>query len=217
MMKKKNSSIFLVVFAGVFLFSMACQSVQVPFLSTPTPSSTITPTATSTPTITPSPTVPPIPNISNAALALMDLPKGFEVIPNPPAATETEKFYGYVDTKSFQIIMGTSIAVMTDDDRIGFDLMLNNPDMLIELFAAEDMKFSNARPIEGMDIYGDKSSGFMADTNIDGLQMVAEFFVMREKNVGGIFINLHRVNKPGAVTTEEVVAILVQKIASVLK
>lgn len=108
---------------------------------------------------------------------------------------------------------------MNNEERISFDLMLNNPDTLIEAlaFQSNDAKFTNILPISGLDSYGEASAGFIADTDLQGVKVVAEFFIMRNKNLGVFLMNFHRPSKPAVISIEELARILDGKVVEIVK
>jgi hypothetical protein len=108
---------------------------------TATPTNTLTPKPTRTPTSTPTPTS----EKSWTSLWLEDLPPGFMEIPaddfadaiGDEAGGDSFTFddaFMFVDIEHFNILVGFTISVPTTMDQVGFDLLVNQPDIMADLF-----------------------------------------------------------------------------------
>jgi hypothetical protein len=211
---------FTIILLAVFTFlavSIACSGVNnLPFIATPTftstPTSTPTLIPTSTPTFTPTATL--LPKFSAVSLQQEDLPAGFQLVPNDMSHPDTQEFYAFANAKNFQIISGGSMLIATQTDQLGFEMMLNNPDILLQVIAAGDKssEFKNIVDIPEMDKFGDMSKGFSADVNTKGLVMKADFFFVEKGTMGAFILSMYRPGKSPSMTIQEMAKILSERL-----
>jgi hypothetical protein len=197
-MNSRFSRLFGLFAIWFALVSLACNA-QNSLLATPTPAATFTPTATLTPTLL------PMPDFKNAVLKSADFSADFRVLPNLPPNGVNQASYGFINAKKFQIIYGSSVPILSEQDNLGFEVMVNNPDMLMKATETETkVELKNIKTISGMDRFGDISSAFTAKTNIKNIPVQADFFIMRKGTLGTIVFSVYKIGSIPTISIQEI-------------
>ncbi len=176
---------------------------------TDTPTATPTPTATEkpidtpahTPTPTPSPTGPlsvptPSPDLSRAVLTEEDFPSGFsEMSPEEmgisPEDLSQENFtiesmFVFFSEQQLEFVMGFTALVPSEAEQAGFDIILNQPDILLALFISGmgTVDILEQEELTGLDDIGDSAAGVTVVANMQGIPMRIDLVVFRRDIVG---------------------------------
>lgn len=178
----------------------------------PTPTPTYTPTPTSlptpspTPTLTPTPTdIPtsaptPLPDFSGAVLTKEDIPFGFEEVSfsDVYTAEEFEQFESFFAFGRFrgghvELIMGYTMLLDSRSDRSGFTMMLDNPELMAEMFAAGIGVGETVEQEELSDVddIGDESSGVAMVIDAEGSLVHIDIIIFRRDILGAIVVSIY--------------------------
>ena len=224
MKTQRTSIIVLLAMLALLAASMACSAASnLPFLATPTPTNTSTPIPTSTPTLTSTPlftpTATPLPDFSAVILKLEDLPAGFQSVPSQPANPDTQTLFSFVNIQEFQILSGASMLIVDPTDALGFDAMLNDPNLMMQGIAsgANSSAFRDMQILPGMDNFGEASKGFTAVTELNNIMMQADFFIMKKGGVGLIATSFYKIGTTPPVSMQEIAKILAGRFDGISK
>lgn len=198
---------------------------------TPTPTDTPTPTLTPTPTNTPTPsrtptiTPTPLPDISGAVLTLEDLPPGFEELRPEELGLETEDLSEgglaiqnatvFLDVDNFTFLMGFNALLGTPLERAGFELLLDDPDLLLDSFVSG---MGNAEVLEREELpelrnaVGESSTGVALTADIEGLRWRMELLVFRRDTVGIFLLLMYTEGEEPAVSIGDLGQLLDERI-----
>ena len=181
--------------------------------NTPRPTSTPVPattpksgTATPRPTVqatrqTPAPTATVVDD-SDQLLRLQDLPPGFqridpmamglseEALASSPVAIES--VFAFASPEGTEFIGGGTTRLATFFDRIAFDLMLSNPELITSLVLSnlENVTLTGLQDM-GLPLIGDNSKGLTVVVEVDEVQMRANLILFRKGSQGVALAQLY--------------------------
>ncbi len=210
---------------------------------TPEPTNTPEPTATPKLMATRKPTAKPTatkvkvegPDLTGAELVLSDLPEGFEEISESDLAAMNmsvedlnasmssgfqqatmHNFTAFLEPSNFQMVMGMLMSPLTSMEKAGFDVILEDPDQVVKLFAGGLAGNSEVSAIEGLDKFGDASIGVTALMPSDPISMRMDMTIVRRGEVIEMILLLYRDGKVPDVTVGDLAQILDDRLAEVL-
>lgn len=204
-MKTKNRIAFKLLLAVTVFATLGCGGISQLF-PTPTPAPTSTPTVTSspTPTLTPTATLTPtpMPDISTARIFLEELPAGFEELPpddfrgSPITAGENtwqpEETFVFVNAKKFQMIIGMNFFAADQMDRVGFDIAVNQPNMILKQIVNE-IGTENVREekiLDGLQDVGDERVAMTMIADMESVTTHVEILLFRRDIIGGMIVSI---------------------------
>lgn len=216
--------------ASPTLVSQAGTPTQTP-TNTPRPTSTPVPTRTPAATATPRPTATrsaPTPTAtivddSDQLLRLRDLPSGFqridpmemglseEALASSPVAIES--IFAFANPEVSEFIGGGTTRLATFFDRIAFDLMLSNPELITSLVLGnlENVTLSGLQDM-GLPLIGDNSKGLTVVAEVDGVQMRANLILFRKGSQGVALGQLYPNEEKPAAVVSDLAKIMVQRV-----
>jgi hypothetical protein len=170
---------------------------------TNTPAPTSTPRLTSTPAATAQPTAEPTQQApgsvevddSDQLLRLRDLPAGFQRIdPMEMGLSEemlnsgpfrVESVFAFYQPESNELVGGGTTLLAGAFDRIGFDLLLGNPELIISLVLGNvsNVELSGLSDM-ALPTIGDKSVGLTVVAEVEGEPMRANLVIFRKGTTG---------------------------------
>jgi len=182
--------------------------------STPAPTATPIPTATPAHTMTPTPspmaTLPTtrptaiptsLPDLSDVVLTVEDLPPSFqemsaEELGLTPESLSQENFtveslFLFMASEQLEFVMGFTALIPTELERTGFDVVLNQPDLLLKFFISGmgATEVLEQKALSGVDDIGDASAGLTVVADMQGIPMRMDVAVFRRDIVGAfIFV-----------------------------
>lgn len=231
-MKNKNRWTIKLAFGLAIFITLGCAGASQLF-PTPTPvftsTPTITPSPTTTPTLTPTITPTPLPDISAARIFLNELPAGFEEIPpeelgsgqmgDGENAFQPQETFAYVNTSKFQMILGMNYFVVSQMDRVGFDLAVNQPDIalkqLVSAMGTENVH--DEKILDGLDDLGDARIGMTMIADMEGVPVQVEIVMIRRDLIGGLIMSMTFPGQPGSISLHELGKLFDQNIQETLK
>ena len=131
-----------------------------------------------------------------------------------------ESFFALLESTTFELVMGFTTQVSGPLKKAGFDLVLNQPDTLIETFLGEMGDVGNAEPQElpeFEDTVGDSSAGMTVITNMEGLGMRMDVVVFRQDSVGSFVIVMYLDGQTPVVPLMDVATKFDEKIVTFLE
>lgn len=178
--------------------------------STDTPAPAATSTSTPAPTATPPPTpasptpgpaapATPLLDLSDVVLTVKDLDPVFqEMSPeelglNPEDMSQggftIESLFLFMASEPLEFVMGFTTLLPTQLERTGFDVVVNQPDLLLSSFisgmGATEVLEQDELP--GLDDIGDASAGLTVVADMQGIPMRIDAAVFR-RDVAGAFV-----------------------------
>jgi hypothetical protein len=182
------------ILAVLMLSVQGCAAAAALFPPTATPTATATatfpptPSAMATPAATATLTPTPQPDFVAAALQVSDLPSGFIAITPPAKSDQATQWFEYADRA--EDVLGFASRFGAEDQKQNFDLILGNPRFLSNFLGLElsGAKIASATPYPGLDMYGDKSTAYVATVlgyiGTGGDRVHADIFMVRKGSVG---------------------------------
>ncbi len=194
--------------------------------ATRTPRPTSTPRPTRTPTATPTRPAPTptatVVDDSDQLLRLRDLPSGFqridpmemglseEALAASPVAVES--IFAFTNPETAEFLGGGTTRLATFFDRIAFDLMLSNPELITSLVLGnlENVTLSDLQDM-GLPLIGDNSKGLTVVAEVDGVQMRANLILFRKGTQGVALGQLYPNEEEPAATVSDLAKIMAQR------
>ena len=105
-----------------------------------------------------------------------------------------ESFFTLLESENFEMVMGFTTLVQSILDKAGFDLILNQPDVLIDSFVGGmgDTGASEPQELpEFTDTVGDASAGLTLVANIEGIDMRIDTVVFRRDSIGSFVMIMY--------------------------
>jgi hypothetical protein len=105
-----------------------------------------------------------------------------------------ESFFALLESQNFEMVMGFTTKVQTILDKAGFDLVLNQPETLLNSFIGGmgDVGASEPEELpEFKDAIGNKSAGMTVVANIEGVAMRIDMVVFRHDSIGAFVITMY--------------------------
>lgn len=193
---------------------------------TRTPRPTSTPRPTRTPTATPTRPAPTptatVVDDSDQLLRLRDLPSGFERIdPMEMGLSEealaaspvaVESIFAFANPEASEFLGGGTTRLATFFDRIAFDLMLSNPELITSLVLGnlENVTLSDLQDM-GLPLIGDNSKGLTVVAEVDGVQLRANLILFRKGTQGVALGQLYPNEEEPAATVSDLAKIMAQR------
>lgn len=105
-----------------------------------------------------------------------------------------ESFFSLLESQNFEMVMGFTTLLQSPLDRVGFDLVLNQPGTLVESFLGGmgDVSRSETQELpEFMDTVGDSSAGMTVLSNMEGMGMRLDVVVFRRGSIGSFIVTMY--------------------------
>jgi len=180
----------------------------------PTPTPTPLPP---TPTPTPLPPIPTPPSdLSDVVLTLEDLPLGFEAVsPAEFGFTKedlsqddftVESLFVFLEAEHFELVMGFTALVPTKLEQAGFDVVLRQPEFLLESLT-EGMGATDIleqKELSDLDDIGDAAGGLTVVVDMEGIPMRMDLVVFRRDIVGAFVLVMYMDGDIPVVTIDDV-------------
>jgi hypothetical protein len=156
------------------------------------------------------------------------LPAGFEEMPlgqmglSKEALSqenfEIESLFAYLDSSTFQIVLGFTLLIPDQLERAGFDMALRNPDFLLNLLAGSmgDVDVIEKEALPGMDDIADASAGLTVLAEVSGIEMRMDLAVFRRDVAGAFILVMHVEGQTPTITVRDAALSLEQRLAGVL-
>jgi len=139
---------------------------------------------------------------SDVTIQLSDLPEGFTAMPASELAElkeelarddiDVENVFAFVAQQRFQLIMGITTLLQTQQQQEKFDEILRDPQVLRTLIAEEmDPPEDPAEPLDVKRI-GDAAGGVRLPVNLEGLMAQLEILAFRQDEMGAFIFVLYR-------------------------
>ncbi|MEB3826504.1 hypothetical protein [Phormidium sp. CCY1219] len=139
---------------------------------------------------------------SDVTIQLSDLPEGFTAMPASELAElkeelarddiDVENVFAFVAQQRFQLIMGITTLLQTQQQQEKFDEILRDPQVLRTLIAEEmDTPEDPAEPLDVKRI-GDAAGGVRLPVNLEGLMAQLEILAFRQDEMGAFIFVLYR-------------------------
>jgi hypothetical protein len=206
-----------------------------------TPSPTIPLPPTSTPVVvvdTPVPAPTPLPNLSAVKLGPKDLPTGFQEV----AAADLKKmnldeqvlstgFRGigsqarlynltaFSYAQKNQLVLSFLVFPMTPAEKTTFEAQLTNPDNVLKTWGSLLLGaggLANAKPLAGVDKFGDKSIGLMTTANNAGVALREDAVIVSRGLIAQVFLSFYADGAAPPIATAELVKVLDTRLATTL-
>jgi hypothetical protein len=139
--------------------------------------------------------------LSDVVLTVQDLPPGFqEMSPEELGLTPeslsqedftVESLFLFMAAEQLEFVMGFTALIPTELERTGFDVVLNQPDLLLQFFISGmgATEVLEQEALSGLDDIGDASAGLTVVADIQGIPMRMDVAVFRRDIVGAfIFV-----------------------------
>jgi hypothetical protein len=231
-MKNKNRLTIELAFMLMIFATLGC-GVTSQLFPTPTPvftsTPTITPSPTTTPTQTPTITPTPLPNISMAKVFLHELPTGFEELPSDEfsgdpvpvgeGAWQPEEAFVFVNAKKFQMIIGMNFFVVDQMDRVGFDIAVNQPDMVLKEIV-NGIGTENVRDekiLDDLQDVGDEQVAMTMVADMNGIPARVEIVLFRRDIIGGMILSMTMEGQTPNISLHDLGVLFDQNIQKTLK
>jgi hypothetical protein len=191
--------------------------------STPTPSPT--PTLTPTPTDIPTPAPTPLPDFSYAVLTKEDMPFGFEEVSFSDVYMaeefeQLESFFAFRRSRGghIELIMGYTMLLDSRSDRSGFTMMLDNPELMAELFASGIGVGEIVEQVELPDVgdIGDESSGVTMVIDVEGSLVRIDIIMFQRDILGAIVFGVYEEGYEPTMPVGDAARLLGDKIEAIL-
>ncbi len=130
-----------------------------------------------------------------------------------------ESFFAMLESQNFEMVMGFTTLVQSPLEKAGFDLILNQPDILIDSFLGGmgDVEASEAVDIpELTDTIGDSSAGMTLVTNIEGMSMRIDMVIFRHDSIGSFIIVMYLDGQEPVVPLQDITLKFDEKIGAFL-
>ncbi len=130
-----------------------------------------------------------------------------------------ESFFALLEPTNFEMIMGFTTLVQSPLDKAGFDLVLNQPDVLIESFLGGMGDVGASEPVElpeFTDTIGNSSAGMTVLTDIEGMGMRLDVVVFRHDSIGTFVITMYLDGQEPPVSLMDAATKFDEKIAAFL-
>ncbi len=130
-----------------------------------------------------------------------------------------ESFFALLEPTNFEMIMGFTTLVQSPLDKAGFDLVLNQPDVLIKSFLGGMGDTGTSEPQElpeFTDTIGDSSAGMTVVTDIEGMGMRLDVVVFRHDSIGTFVITMYLDGQEPPVSLMDAATKFDEKIAAFL-
>jgi len=105
-----------------------------------------------------------------------------------------ESFFALLESTNFEMVMGFTTQVNGPLEKAGFDLVLKQPNTLIESFLGGMGDVGDAEPNElpeFADTVGDSSAGMTVLANMEGMGMRMDVVVFRRDSIGTFVITMY--------------------------
>jgi hypothetical protein len=105
------------------------------------------------------------------------------------------------------MVMGFTTLLKSPLDRAGFDLVLNQPNILLESFLGGMGDMSASEPAElpeFTDTVGDSSAGMTVVADVEGVDMRVDVVVFRNESIGAFLITMYLDGQTPPVTLMDV-------------
>jgi hypothetical protein len=211
-MKDKNWFVPQLALIVMVLVTLACGASS-QATSTEAPSTTVSPEATQayTPTVAPE----ALPDISEARIAMSELPAGFEEIPTDentlgPTTSGEDEFqpkaiFLYANKDKFQMIFGMNFLLNKALDRVGFDLALGQPETTLKEFT-NVMGGQNVRDqkiLDGLDGVGETQIAMTMLADVKEIPMRVNVAMFRRGIAGGMILSMTLEGEPENISLQE--------------
>lgn len=212
-MKKNLNALILLLAASVFV--MACGLVS---LGADEPTAPDDPGIIEEPVAEAEPTPVPDMDLTDLVLTSQDFPDvAFEDISLADMGMSeadlnsedftVESFFALLESTNFEMVMGFTTLLKSPLDRAGFDLVLNQPNILLDSFLGGmgDMNASDPAELpEFTDTVGDSSAGMTVVADIEGISMRVDMVVFRNESIGAFLITMYLDGQTPLVTLMDV-------------
>ena len=196
MKKNLKVALFLLILSvAVMACSLAQAAVQEPAVVEE-------PIATQAPTEEPA---PPAMDISGLVLTAADFPDvafidvamedlGMSASDLSSEDFTVESFFSLLEPQNFEMVMGFTTKVQTMLEKAGFDLVLKQPQILLNSFVGGMGDIGSAEPEEIPELknaIGNSSAGMTVLANIEGMGMRIDMLVFRHDTIGAFVITMY--------------------------
>jgi hypothetical protein len=205
--------------------------------ATPSPTFTVMPTSTNTPvpTAAPAPTAGPTSQatavkkvntlgLPGPVLDLADLPQGFEELDLAQMGVTVESLrsspfpvqsaFAFLQPQTSEVVMGGTVSLSNAFERIGFDVLLNSPNLIVNLAFSNDtgqvkIVEQAALPINRV---GENSAGLTLLLDVNGTLMRANMVGFRQGAYGAFVGTIYPEKAESAVSLESLAQTLAGKL-----
>ena len=129
-----------------------------------------------------------------------------------------ESYFALIEAQNFEVVMGFTTKLTSLLEKTGFDLVLNQPELLINTFVGA-MGDINAEP-ETLpafeDTVGDSSAGVTMLANVEGMNLRMDVVIFRRGQVGAALVTMHLDGQTPPVSLMDVANKFDQKIENFL-
>jgi len=204
-MKKNLKTLFLLLVASALIMACGLSSSAVDEASAPVEAAAEKPAAAPVEEPTAEPTPVPDMDLTDLVLKANDFPNvaftevsleemGMSVDDLNSEDFTVESFFALLESTNFEMVMGFTTQLKSPLNRVGFDLILNQPDTLLESFIG-GMGDVNASEMEELpeftDTIGDSSAGMTVVADMEGMGMRMEVVVFRHDSIGSFMIVMY--------------------------
>jgi hypothetical protein len=199
-MKKNLNVLFLLLVVSVFI--MACGLAG---LGADEPAAPADPDTVEEPVAEAEPTPVPDMDLTDLVLTSQDFPDaafanisladmGMSEADLNSEEFTVESFFALLESTNFEMVMGFTTLLKSPLDRAGFDLVLNQPNILLDSFLGGmgDMSANDPEELpEFTDTVGDSSAGMTVVTDAEGMAMRIDMVVFRNDSIGAFLITMY--------------------------
>ena len=171
-----------------------------------------------------------MPDLSDAIITLQDLPQGFtEVSPSTFGTSKEMLSYGefkvenlftFMNNQPFQLIMGYNALLPTQFEKTSFDVALNNPDFMMDMFISEmgEAEILERKELTYLNDIGDTSAGFTIAFNIKDSPKPfrLDLTMFRRDIVGACIFSMYFDDETPTTSIDEIVSIFDNRIFEVI-
>ena len=206
-----------------------------------TPSPTIPLPPTNTPVIvvdTPVPAPTPLPNLSAVKLGPKDLPAGFVEVSAADlkkmslneeilsagfrgigSQTRLYNLTAFSHAPKNQLVLSFLVFPMTPAEKATFEAQLTSPDAVLKTWGSLLLGaggLPNAKPLAGVDKFGDKSIGFMTTANNAGVALREDTVIVSRGLIAQVILSFYADGAAPPITTADLVKVLDTRLATTL-
>jgi hypothetical protein len=190
------------------------------------------------PTLAPTLTLAPLPNLATVKLAAKDLPAGFQdaaadnlkrmnltedalnaAFRNIGTQARVQNFAAFQHSQRAQVIASMLIYPLSAAERTALVGQLASNDSALKAWGnalVGESGVKNAKPLAGVDKFGDKSIGFTTTTLMLGVNIRADAVMILRGSVVQVVLSFHPDGVPPAISTADLAKLLDTRLATTL-
>ncbi len=129
-----------------------------------------------------------------------------------------ESFFALLEPQNFEMVMGFTTLVQSPLDKAGFDIILNQPDILIKSFLGGmgDAAASEQEELPELNNIGNASAGITLVTDIEGVSMRIDMVIFRHDSIGSFIMVMYLDGQQPVVSLKDITVKFDEKIAAFL-